>query len=156
MRVLLNFSCIDWHDHSWAPSTYYGGDRVGYEGQSVFDNGRIQFVNSVFNSGRSSRRGVLGGGCRDSRGRGIQTGLPYAGHSIDSTPPHCIPSAGLPYTGYLNRNLNSCVGRVRENQRDRGDRGNHGEISDRCVDRENRMFFNRRGSYGSNRCDLFQ
>ena len=139
MRVLLNFSCIDWHDHSWAPSTYYGGDRVGYEGQSVFSNGRIQFANSVFffNSGRSSRRGVLGGGRRDSRGSGIQTGLPYAGHSIYSTPPHCIPSAGLPYAGQGNsKNFDNCVGRVRENQRDCGDRGNHGdrEISDRCVD----------------------
>ena len=59
MRVLLNFSGINWHDHCWAPSTYYGGDRVGYEGQSVFSNGRIQFVNSVFNSGRSCRLSLI-------------------------------------------------------------------------------------------------
>ena len=48
MRVLLNFSCINWHDHGWAPSTCYGGDRVGYGGQRVFSNGRSQFVNGVF------------------------------------------------------------------------------------------------------------
>jgi len=105
MRVLLNFSCIDWHNHGWAPSTCYGGDRVGYEGQSVFSNGRIQFVNGVFNSVRSCRRGVVGSGvvgsgvvCRDSS----------RGHSIDPfhcTQPHCIPSAGHPQSGYyLNRN----------------------------------------------------
>ena len=116
---------------------------MGYEGQSVFSNGRIQFANGVFNSCRSgvvgSRRGVLGSGvmCRDSS-RGHQP--------FHCTQPHCIPSAGHPQSGYyLYRNkFNSCVGRVRENQRNSGDRGNHGdrEISGRCVDRENRSFLN--------------
>ena len=47
MRVLLNLSCINWHSHDRAPSICYDGDRVGYEGQSAFRDGRIHFVSSV-------------------------------------------------------------------------------------------------------------
>ena len=94
MRVLLNFSCIDWHNHDWAPSICYDGDRVGYEGQSVFSNGRIQFANGVFNSVRSCRRGVVGSR-RGVVGSGVVCRDSSRGHSTDPfycTQPHCIPS----------------------------------------------------------------
>ena len=36
MRSLLNFACIDWCDSSRVPATFYSGDRIQYEGKSVF------------------------------------------------------------------------------------------------------------------------
>jgi len=91
MRQLLNFSCLDWCDSSRAPATFYSGDRIEYEGNSVFKDVRIEFVSSV-------RRRNYG---RGNRG---------------------------PFDG--------------RNQRVCGHRDNHGNRS-RCVDYENRMFFNR-------------
>ena len=101
MRTLLNFSCIDWHDHSRAPSIHYTGDRVGYEGYTVFKDNRLEFVNSVGGCsvrrcGSDNRDSCCG---RDNHGRGIQTGLPCTGHSISSILFH---QAGLPYTGHCN------------------------------------------------------
>lgn len=160
--LLLNVSCIDWHDHSRAPSTHYTGDRVGYEGYTVFKDNRIEFVNSVGECSvrrrGSDNRDSCGG--RGNHGRGIQIGLPYTRHCVDSI------QAGFPYKGHCI--LNRCVGKnqrgcgyrgnrgpfVERNQRSYVDRGNHG-ISNECVDSEDRKFSNRRDSYGSNRCDIF-
>ena len=60
MRLLLNFSCLDWCDGR-VPDSHYGGERIEYVNsvgnRSTFKDGRIEFVNSVVGENT----------CRDNR-----------------------------------------------------------------------------------------
>ena len=60
MRLLLNFSCLDWCDGR-VPDSHYCGDRIEYVNsvgnRSIFKDDRIEFVNSVVGENT----------CRDNR-----------------------------------------------------------------------------------------